>query len=179
MLPLGDERVSLRPVERSDLARLAELLEDPEVAALAGEGPVVLASLAEWEAWFQQRAANPPKDSISFAVESEGELIGQAGLHRVDHFNQRCELGIALGKNYWGRGLGQQATRLLLDYAFTYLNMNRVSVRVLADDARAVGAYRKAGFREEGRLREAAWFAGDFHDELVMSVLRADQRVST
>src|SRR5215204_1093796 len=179
MLPLRGERVSLRPIERSDLAQLAELLEDPDVAALAGEGPVVLASLAEWEAWFQQRAANPPKDSISFAVESEGELIGQAGLHRVDHFNQRCDLGIALGKNYWGRGLGQEATRLLVDYAFTYLNMNRVSLRVLADDARAVGAYRKAGFREEGRLREAAWFPGDFHDELVMSVLRADQRVTT
>jgi RimJ/RimL family protein N-acetyltransferase len=78
-----------------------------------------------------------------------------------------------------GGGLGQQATRLLIGYAFTYLNMNRISLRVLADDARAVGAYRKAGFREEGRVRRAAWFAGDFHDELVMSVLRADQRVTT
>jgi RimJ/RimL family protein N-acetyltransferase len=50
---------------------------------------------------------------------------------------------------------------------------------VLADDARAVGAYRKAGFREEGRLRQAALVAGDFHDELVMSVLRAEHSVAT
>jgi RimJ/RimL family protein N-acetyltransferase len=176
---LRHERVMLRPIERSDLVQLVELLEDPEVAALAGEGPVILASLAEWEAWFEQRAANPPKDSISFAVESEDELIGQAGLHRIDHFNQRCELGIALGKDFWGQGLGQEATRLLVDYAFTYLNMNRISLRVLADDARAVGAYRKAGFREEGRLRQAALVAGDFHDELVMAVLRAEHSVAT
>jgi len=176
-MPLKDERVSLRPIERLDLVRLVELLEDPDVAALAGEGPVVLASLADWEAWFEQRVANPPKDRISFAVETEDELIGQAGLHHIDHFNQRCELGIALGKDYWGQGLGQEATRLLVDYAFSYLNMNRISLRVLADDARAVGAYRKAGFREEGRLRQAAVVAGDFRDELVMSVLRAEYSV--
>jgi RimJ/RimL family protein N-acetyltransferase len=42
-----------------------------------------------------------------------------------------------------------------------------------------VGAYRKAGFREEGRLRQAALVAGDFHDELVMSVLRAEHSVAT
>ena len=78
-----------------------------------------------------------------------------------------------------GQGLGQEATRLLVDYAFTYLNMNRISLRVLADDARAVGAYCKAGFREEGRLRQAALVAGDFHDELVMSVLRAEHSVAT
>ena len=58
-MPLMDELVSLRPIERSDLARLAGLLEDPEVAALAEEGPVVLASLAEWEAWFQERFPMP------------------------------------------------------------------------------------------------------------------------
>jgi RimJ/RimL family protein N-acetyltransferase len=178
MRPLTEERITLRPIERSDLARLAELLEDLEVASLAQEGPVVLASLGEWEAWFEQRARNPPKDSISFAVESQGEVVGQAGLHHIDYFNQRCELGIALGKDYWGHGLGQEATRLLLEYAFTHLNMNRVSLRVLADDDRAVGAYRKAGFLEEGRLRQAAWCAGDYHDELVMSVLRSEHRMS-
>jgi RimJ/RimL family protein N-acetyltransferase len=103
-------------------------------------------------------------------------LIGQAGLQRIDHFNQRCELGIALGKEYWGKGFGQEAVRTLIEYAFTYLNMNRVSLHVLAEDARAVGAYLKAGFREEGRLRQAAWFRGRFHDELVMSVLQEERK---
>jgi RimJ/RimL family protein N-acetyltransferase len=133
-----------------------ELLEDLEVAALAEEGPVVLASLAEWEAWFEQRAANPPKDRISFAVESEGELIGQAELHHIDHFNQRCELGIALGEDYWGRGLGQEATRLLVGYAFTYLNMNRVSLRVLRTMLERSAPIAKPAFEKRGgcvRLR--------------------------
>jgi RimJ/RimL family protein N-acetyltransferase len=171
---LSGERVVLRPIERADLPRLWELLEDLEVAVLADVGPVVLAPFARWEARFEQHAADPPKDQTWFAIEVEGQVIGQGGLHRIDHFNQRCELGIALGKNHWGKGFGQDAVRTLVDYAFTYLNVNRVSLQVLADDPRASGAYRKAGFVEEGRLRQQAWLRGRFHDELLMSVLREE-----
>jgi RimJ/RimL family protein N-acetyltransferase len=70
--------------------------------------------------------------------------------------------------------LGQDAVRTLVDYAFTHLNMNRVALEVLADDARAVGAYRKAGFVEEGRLRQQAWVRGRFKDDLLMAVVRED-----
>lgn len=179
MATVSGERVVLRPIERADLVRLWELLEDLEVAALADGGPVVLAPLARWQASFEQQAADPSKDRISFAIEVEGQLIGQAGLHRIDHFNQRCELGIALGKDHWGKGFGQDAVRTLVDYAFSYLNVNRVSLQVLADDARAIGAYRKAGFVEEGRLRQQTWLRGRFHDELLMSVLREDRENRT
>jgi RimJ/RimL family protein N-acetyltransferase len=50
-----------------------------------------------------------------------------------------------------------------------------VSLQVLADDARAIGAYKRAGFVEEGRLRQQTWLRGRFHDELLMSVLREDR----
>ena len=104
----------------------------------------------------------------------DGELIGEAGLHRIDHFSRTCELGIGIGRAYWGNGFGQDAVRTLLDYAFEHLNMNRVGLYVLAEDPRAVGAYRKAGFVEEGRIRQHAWVRGRYEDELVMSVLREE-----
>ena len=108
------------------------------------------------------------------ALEVRGELIGECGLYRIDHFNRRCELGIAIGREYWGKGFGQDAVRTLVDYAFDHLNLNRVALQVLADDPRAVTAYRKAGFSEEGRLRQQAWVNGAFADELLMAVLRED-----
>ena len=52
--------------------------------------------------------------------------------------------------------------------------MNRVGLYVLAEDPRAVGAYRKAGFVEEGRIRQHAWVRGRYQDELVMAILRED-----
>jgi RimJ/RimL family protein N-acetyltransferase len=61
-----------------------------------------------------------------------------------------------------------------LDYGFSHLNLEKISLAVLADDERAVEAYRKAGFVEEGRLRNHTWYDGARHDELVLSVLRQD-----
>lgn len=176
---LRGERVTLRPTERADLPRIWELLEDMEVSVLADGGPVVPTSLSSYEARFDRELAAPPTDRIEFMIEVDGELVGQCQLHSIDHFNRRCDLGIALGRNHWGRGLGQDAVRVLVDYAFTHLDLRRVGLRVLADDARAVGAYTKAGFVEEGRLRGYSIVKGQLHDDLLMAVTRDDRSRST
>ena len=171
---LNGERVLLRPIARQDLPEIWRLLEDFEVAVLWDAGPIHPVSLARYEAGFDREAADPSKDEVWFVIEADGRAIGRGGLYRIDHFNRRCELGIALGRDHWGKGFGQDAVRTLVDYAFDYLNMNRVALQVLAEDPRAVGAYRRAGFVEEGRLRQQGWVGGRFHDELLMSILRDD-----
>ena len=101
-------------------------------------------------------------------------MIGSCGLHSIDHYDQRADVGIGIGKPHWRQGFGQEAVRLLVDYGFRILNLVKISLQVLADDERAVGAYRKAGFVEEGRLRNHSWYDGSRHDELVMGVLREE-----
>ena len=68
----------------------------------------------------------------------------------------------------------QDAVRALVDFAFRDLAMRKVGLEVLVDDERAVGAYTKAGFVEEGRLRAHSWFDGEVHDALVMGILREE-----
>ena len=162
----------LRPTERADLPKLWALLEDLEVVVLADAGPPLPVSLATYEERFDRKTKEPSKDEIWLTVEVDGKVVGDAGLYGIDHFNQRCELGISLGRDHWGKGFGQEAVQVLMHYAFAYLGMSRVGLKVLADDPRAVGAYRKAGFTEEGRLRNHDWVGGEFHDVLVMSTLR-------
>lgn len=171
---LEGDRVVLRPIQERDRERLYELVETMEVRALSTHDPPLPISLEEIEArdrrWLEERHT----DSAWFAIDVDEETIGMCGLHSIEHFQQRAEVGIRLGKAYWGKGFGQDAVRTLLDYGFRQLNLARISLRVLADDERAVGAYRKAGFVEEGRLRSHAWYDGARHDELVMSVLREE-----
>jgi RimJ/RimL family protein N-acetyltransferase len=150
------------------------MLEDLEVVVLADAGPPLPDSLATYEERFDRKAKEPAKDEIWLTVEVDGQLVGDAGLYGIDHFNRRCELGISLGRDHWGKGFGQEAVQALAHYAFAYLAMNRVGLKVLADDPRAVGAYRKAGFTEEGRLRNHDWVGGEFHDVLVMSIMREE-----
>ena len=171
---LQGERVVLRPIQSGDRERLYELVETIEMRALSGSSPPVPLSLEEIEArdkrWIEERHA----DSAWFAIEVEAELIGMCGLQEIDHYQQRADVGIRIGQPFWRRGYGQDAVRTLVDYGFRSLNLAKISLQVLADDERAVGAYLKAGFVEEGRLRAHSWYDGARHDELVMSVLRDD-----
>jgi len=171
---LQGDRVVLRPVQAWDRERLYELVETIEIRALSSGRPPLPLSLEEIEArdkrWIDERH----EDSAWFAIDVDAELVGICGLHEIDHYQQHAEVGIRLGKDHWGKGLGQDAVRTLVRYGFRQLNLAKISLRVLADDERAVGAYRKVGFVEEGRLRAHAWYDGARHDELVMAVLREE-----
>jgi RimJ/RimL family protein N-acetyltransferase len=171
---LQGDRVVLRPIQAWDRERLYELVETIEIRALSSGKPPLPLSLEEIEArekrWIEERH----EDSAWFAIDVDAELIGICGLHEIDHYQQLAEVGIRIGKDFWGKGFGQDAVRTLVDYGFRQLHLAKISLRVLADDERAVGAYRKAGFVEEGRLRAHAWYDGARHDELVMAVLREE-----
>jgi RimJ/RimL family protein N-acetyltransferase len=171
---LEGERVVLRPIQSSDRERLYELVETIEVRALSHTDPPLPVSLEEIEArdrrWIEERHT----DSAWFAIDVDAETIGMCGLHEIDHYHQRADVGIRIGKPYWGRGHGQDAVRTLVEYGFSQLNLAKISLQVLADDERAVGAYRNAGFVEEGRLRDHTWYDGARRDELVMAVRRED-----
>lgn len=171
---LEGERVVLRPIQAWDRERLYELVETIEVRALASNDPPLPLSLEEVEARDKRWVEERNQDSAWFAIDVDAETIGICGLHEIDHYHQRAEVGIRIGKPYWGRGHGQDAVRTLVEYGFSRLNLAKIMLQVFADDERAVGAYRKAGFVEEGRLRDHTWYDGARHDELVMAVLRED-----
>jgi len=173
-LRLRGERVSLRTIQREDQGRLADLYDDLELQSLVSSRQPAPESRAAWEADFDRNLSKSEgvSDSVGFAIEIEGEIAGKCGLHHIDRYSQVCQLGIWLGRDYWGKGYGPDAVRILLDYAFRHLNLHKVCLEVLADDERAVGAYRKVGFVEEGRLREQAWHNGTYRDTLRMGVLR-------
>jgi RimJ/RimL family protein N-acetyltransferase len=166
---LEGDRVRLRALRPEDTKVLWEFWADPDVSARASNRPPRPYSLEETEALFAELAKR--EDLMRFAIEAEGEVIGECSLHDVDRFNRCCEVGITIGKPYWAQGFGQESLRLLVDYAFRYHNMHRVGLEALADDPRAVGCYRKVGFVEEGTLRKRDWAFGEYHDVLVMSIL--------
>jgi RimJ/RimL family protein N-acetyltransferase len=170
---LNGERVVLRPIQRGDLPRLWELISDFEVAVLGSSGPVVPRSLAQFEAGFDQDLTKDHNDRAYFGIDVDGELIGEAGLHRIDHFSRVCELGIGIGRDFWGKGFGQDAVRTLVDYAFEHLNMNRVGLYCWR---RTPGRRRvpQGRVRRGGQDQAARLVRGRYEGELVMAILRED-----
>lgn len=175
---LKGKRVTLRGMRRDDLLRLWEFNNDPEVEIAGGGDPPMPQSYERLLAEFDTNAQKGGRDELNFAIEADGKFIGQCGLFGLDEFRgvaHGCELGIAIGdKAYWGRGYGREAVALLVDYAFTHWNLERVGLRTNSTNERAIRSYRAVGFVEEGRLRKQGWNNGQFVDVVCMSILRQE-----
>ncbi len=168
---LRAKNLELRAVEREDLRTIWKWFNDVEVGLPAGNDirPI---SFVQLEARFEKELE---EDSVTrFSMVVDGTLIGRCGLFGWDEALS-LSLSIAIGeKTYWGKRHGTTAIRLLLDYAFMHRNAHRVWLEVAADNERAIRAYRRCGFIEEGRMRENAWDDGRYVDELMMAILRPE-----
>ena len=163
---LTGRRVTLRPVGPEHADGLLALVSDPEVRRLTGSHAAF-----EPEAcrrWCATRADQP--DRLDLAIEAGGEYVGEVVLNDLDPANLSCNLRIAL--RVPGKGYGSEAIELTLGHAFRTTPLHRVSLEVYAYNERARHVYKKLGFVEEGRLRDALRWDGEWHDAVVMSVLR-------
>ena len=171
------KRVRLRAVEPSDLPDYHHWLNDPEVIRyLKIYAPL---SMPDEEAWYEDMRDDPKQ--MVFAIEIEtGQHIGNLALTDLNWKDRTAELGIVIGeKSQWGKGYAQDAIQTLLAFAFGDMNLNRVHLRVYADHAPAINAYRKCGFTKEGRLREEIYAEGKYHDMLVMGILKREFEVAS
>jgi RimJ/RimL family protein N-acetyltransferase len=171
------ERIRLRAVEREDIPRYVEWLNDPEVIA----GLLIHIPMSTWDEtrWFENLAHHSP-ETRPLAIEaktSDGgwKHIGGLGFDTIEWTNSNAEFGIVIGeKSFWNQGYGTEATRLMLKYGFETLNLNRIFLRVYETNPRAIRAYEKVGFVKEGVLRQALYRNGRYINVWLMGVLRSE-----
>ncbi|MFB7635187.1 GNAT family N-acetyltransferase [Streptomyces sp. NPDC056149] len=178
---IDDRALAQKPVLEGDRIRLVPLadrhasafhatFQDPETRRLTGtHHDWTLEEIRDWVAECGTRT-----DRLDLAVEDRetGAYLGDLALSRIDRDNAHGSFRIALVPGASGRGLGPEAIRLLLKYAFDQVGLHRVELEVFAFNERARRGYEKCGFAVEGRLREALRWGGAWHDVLVMAALR-------
>lgn len=87
--------------------------------------------------------------------------------------DRRASFAIGIHSPNWlGKGIGTDATRMVLKFAFSTLKLHRISLRVIAYNSRAIRSYEKSGFVIEGREREAGFVDGEWHDDIMMGIDR-------
>lgn len=105
----------------------------------------------------------------------EDKLIGFVVIHSIEWNNRAGLLAIGIGEpDFRDKGYGSDALMLILQFAFHELNLNRVGLDVIGYNDRAIHAYKKAGFIEEGRMRAAVYRDGEYTDRIIMGILRSD-----
>ena len=168
---LKGDLVTLRAIEPGDHPVLAAYVNDLQVELLGGGDPPTPRSVASIESFWKQRAED--RGAIDFAIAVGEKLIGQCGLVQHDPVAQTAELGITIGeREYWGRGYGRDAVRLLIEYGFRIRNLRKIWLTVHATNARAIRSYESVGFVEEGRQRAQVWSDGEYVDLVYMGLIK-------
>lgn len=170
------ENIYLRKIESSDAEIYHEWRNNPEI--MRSTSPYLdLYTLEETESFINMIASQPSAKGYMIIYNETHATVGIISLVNIDTKNRSAECIIDIGdKSVWGKGIGTQALSLVIDYAFNELNMHRVYLQVFSFNERAIGLYQKLGFIEEGRLREALYRDGNWHDIVQMSILKSEYK---
>jgi RimJ/RimL family protein N-acetyltransferase len=127
--------------------------------------------------WMEEEVNEMSPASYYFSIRTldEDKLIGELGLDVVNWSGRDAFVGLGIGETeYWSKGYGTDVMNVLLRFAFTEINLKRVTLTVFEYNPRAIRSYEKAGFRHEGRKRQSLNREGKRWDELSMGILREE-----
>jgi RimJ/RimL family protein N-acetyltransferase len=166
-------RIYLRGFEKKDLTgNYFNWANDPAVThyLFMGAKPNIAENMEEW---FNTMRHDASETLFVICDKQNNKVIGFCGLHRIDWIGRTAEYRIFLGeKDYWGKGIGQEAGKLLVRYGFEKLNMNKVWLGVTDENVPAVKSYEKLGFVHEGVLRQDNYRNSKYYNTVRMSILR-------
>lgn len=166
-------RVTLRMPVPTDAVGRFVLGNNPRIQAMFGADPTQVREITQEAAqsWADSQVNEPHAWIILF----QSRLIGAIRLHSVNPVDQRANIAIGiLDETCLGKGLGSEAMQLLAAHAFDTMGLHRLSCRVLAFNDRAIRAYEKVGFVQEGVERESARIGDAWKDDYIMGLLADD-----
>ncbi len=174
MLPvLKNEDLTLRSLKLSDAPVLAKHLDDKKISRWTLHIPFPYkerdAKRFIRRSFFKIRNM----EEYTFGIFRE-ELCGVITLMNIDHENSSAEVGYWLAGKFWGEGIMTDALRLVAGFAFEKERFHRLFARLFAENTASARVLEKAGFSQEGRMRETRYRYGRLHDELLYSLLRGE-----
>jgi RimJ/RimL family protein N-acetyltransferase len=167
---LHGEQVTLRKVRHDELPTVYAWRYDVDTWSLTEVEPYVVPTferfVADWT------APNAEAGIAAFGIEADGRLVGTCSLWGLDLHNRLGHVGMAVGSaEHRGQGAGRDALAVITDYGFRLRGLHRLQLETLAVNEAMVRTALSVGYQEEGRLRDKAWVAGSFCDEVVFGLL--------
>ncbi len=174
---LESERLILKPIEPEDLPYLMEQRWDADLTDYIIHNPI---SSYNQQKWYEKICQNGDVALSIFYKEKEGEkpiLLGAVGLYDINWRHQRATWKtLRIPKQYQGLGLAYEASKMLIEYGFYTLNLNKITSDIFPDNEGIIRVLAKLGFTEEGRLKDHYFHQGQFKDVVIYSLLRKDYK---
>jgi RimJ/RimL family protein N-acetyltransferase len=173
---LSGERVFLSPIAPEDAEHWAVWLNDPEVTIPLGDEAYIAYGIERAQQDVHETLARQA-NAFTIVEKESGRGVGRCGLFSINPVDRNAMVGIFIGeKGSRGKGYGQEAMRLLLDFGFNLLNLHNITLGVFSFNERAIHSYQSLGFKEIGRRREIRRIGGKAYDGILMDMLEDEFR---
>ncbi|MCX6150723.1 MAG: GNAT family protein [Ignavibacteriales bacterium] len=170
---LEGKQIYLRPLKENDLELVEFGKNNPDVR----ETLFLFAPMTTEQVKAELNQWSSSKEIMLFTIcrQQDDVAVGQTALVRIDYVSRAAVFYVAIyDPQFWSKGYGSEATRMMLKFSFDILNLNRVQLHVCVDNTKGVAAYKKAGFKVEGTLRKAMYHKNKYIDFYVMGILREE-----
>ena len=167
--------VKLAPLQPEHVACFYNWLRDPVAIEYSMSAFQNLKTTQQIDDWFVATLQQQNCLNLGIYLAETNALIGYAGLSGISTTNHSGEYFIFIGEQaFWGQGIGTAVTKQVVHLGFTNYQLNRIMLTVSEPNVGGVKAYANAGFRVEGCLRQACYRRGQYHDKIVMSLLKSE-----
>jgi [ribosomal protein S5]-alanine N-acetyltransferase len=170
---ITDGIVTLRPFKPEDKYRLAELANNEKISINLRDGFPHPYSLTDAERFVEMAMATVPLQI--FAIEYEGEYVGNIGLHKKeDVYRMTAEIGYFLGEPYWNKGIMSRAVILACEYGFRELDIVRIDTGVFEFNGASQRVLEKCGFVKEAVFKRSIIKKGTIWDEIRYALIKEE-----
>jgi ribosomal-protein-alanine N-acetyltransferase len=168
------ENIDLLPLNLEHIKLYSKWKNDPKVRKYArNEFPLIIEDIKEF--------SKPHKEEIRKEVEFEiwhkkdKKPIGIGGLSRIDWYNRNANIFLEIGEsNYWGKNIGTEASRMIIDYGFKELNLHKIYAGIYSPNKGSLKVAEKQGFKLEATLKEQMYVDGKYVDSIRYGIFKEE-----
>lgn len=167
-------RIYLRALEPEDYKVSTAWRNDEEISNLVG-GPKYYVSSEREKEWVRNAIFDNSKLVLAICLKDTNKYIGNIMLQDIDYINRSGHVPVFIGdKTEWNKGYATEARMQMLEYAFYQRGLHRIVAYVLEDNTASLKMHKKCGYKVEGVLRDSVYKNGQYHNQVVLSILRED-----
>lgn len=165
------EKVFLRAIELSDKDVLLGIMNDSETEYSLGGWSFPVSSLNQ-EEWIKAQKQNAHTLRCMINDKEQNKIAGTAILSDIEYKNGTAEIHIKLVRDVRGKGYGFDTVKTLVQYAFNELRLNCVYAHINIYNIPSLNLFEKCGFVQEGVLRSRVFKKGEYHDVIILSIIK-------
>lgn len=162
------EKVYLRPILKRDITLLNQWKNDEETFKNLGGGFMPV-SIDQQENWIESMIDNTGNNKRYIICDNENDPVGMVGLYGINWIHRTCEIGLYIGnKNARGKGYAKESCRLIEQFAKDYLNLRKIKLNVVYDNASATYLWESLGYEKVGEFKDERFIKGKYKNVLLM-----------